>query len=73
MKVLYLDCRMGVAGDMLMAALLELLPEGERRGLIAQLNGLGISGVHAATQRTPNRLYAHPPNGAGPPLPEPLP
>lgn len=52
MKVLYLDCRMGVAGDMLMAALLELLPEGERQGFIDKLNGLGIPGVHAAMQRT---------------------
>ena len=52
MKVLYLDCRMGVAGDMLMAALLELLPEGERQGFIDKLNGLGIPGVHAAMHRT---------------------
>lgn len=52
MKILYLDCRMGVAGDMLMAALLELLPEGERQGFIDKLNGLGIPGVHAAMQRT---------------------
>ena len=52
MKILYLDCRMGVAGDMLMAALLELLPEGERQGFIDKLNGLGIPGVHAAMQCT---------------------
>lgn len=52
MKILYLDCRMGVAGDMLMAALLELLPEGERQGFIDKLNGLGIPGVHAAMHRT---------------------
>lgn len=52
MKILYLDCRMGVAGDMLMAALLELLPEGERQGFIDKLNGLGIPGVHAQMQRT---------------------
>lgn len=51
MKVLYLDCHMGVAGDMLMAALLELLPEGERAAFIERFNGLGIPGVHAETVR----------------------
>ena len=35
MKLLYLDCYMGAAGDMLMAALLSLLPEPE--GYVAGL------------------------------------
>ena len=43
MRTLYLDCGMGAAGDMLTAALLELLPEPET--FVAELNGLGIPGV----------------------------
>ena len=43
MKTLYFDCSMGAAGDMLTAALLELLPD--RAGFLARLNALGIPGV----------------------------
>ena len=43
MKILYLDCAMGAAGDMLSAALYELMPEKET--VLAELNGLGIPGV----------------------------
>ena len=43
MKTLYLDCGMGAAGDMLTAALLELLPD--REAFLAELNRLGIPGV----------------------------
>ena len=43
MKNLYLDCSMGAAGDMLTAALLELVPD--RNGFLAELSGLGIPGV----------------------------
>lgn len=43
MKTLYFDCGMGAAGDMLTAALLELLPDPE--GFVAELNALKIPGV----------------------------
>ncbi len=43
MKTLYLDCSMGAAGDMLTAALLELVPEPDR--FVEELNALGIPGV----------------------------
>lgn len=44
MKTLYLDCGMGAAGDMLTAALLELLPDQDT--FIEEMNRLGIPGVH---------------------------
>lgn len=43
MRTLYLDCGMGAAGDMLAAALIELLPDPE--GFVNELNALGIPGV----------------------------
>ena len=43
MKLLYLDCGMGAAGDMLTAALLELFPD--PGAVLAELNALGIPGV----------------------------
>ncbi len=43
MRILYLDCGMGAAGDMLTAALLELLPDS--RSFLEELNGLGIPGI----------------------------
>lgn len=43
MKTLYLECGMGAAGDMLTAALLELMPDPD--AAVAELNGLGIPGV----------------------------
>lgn len=43
MKTLYLECQMGAAGDMLAAALFELLPE--RNYFLKQINQLGLEGV----------------------------
>ena len=44
MKTLYLECTMGAAGDMLTAALLEIVPD--RAAALARINALGIPGVH---------------------------
>ncbi len=43
MKTLFLDCGMGAAGDMLTAALLELMPD--QADFLQKLNSLGIPGV----------------------------
>ena len=49
MKTLYLDLGMGAAGDMLAAALLELLPEPQ--AFIDRFNALGIPGVTVSMER----------------------
>lgn len=48
MKTLYLECKMGAAGDMLMAALLELVPD--RDGFIRRMNSLGLPGVQLSAE-----------------------
>lgn len=48
MKTLYLDCSMGAAGDMLMAALLELCPD--REGFLDRMNRLGLPGVRVTAE-----------------------
>ena len=45
MKILYIDCGMGAAGDMLTASLLELLTEEERTAFLDKLDNAGIPGV----------------------------
>ena len=47
MKTLYLECNMGAAGNMLTAALLELMPD--KDAAVAELNAIGI----------PNVVYSH--------------
>lgn len=44
MKVIFFECNMGAAGDMLMSAMLDLLDEPEK--FIQELNMLNIPGVH---------------------------
>ena len=43
MKILFLDCGMGAAGDMLTAALVELLPDSDK--FMERLNALSIPDV----------------------------
>ncbi len=50
MKTLYLDLPMGAAGDMLSAALYELLNEEERKSFIEEINNAGIPGVRVTTE-----------------------
>ena len=49
MKTLYIDCGRGAAGDMLAAALLELLPD--PAAFVSDLNALGIPGVTVSLER----------------------
>ena len=50
MKTLYLECNMGAAGDMLMAALSELIPDAD--AFIDRMNGLHLPGVRFERQRS---------------------
>lgn len=51
MKTLYLDCGMGAAGDMLTAALLELLPDPD--AFVAELNDVGLP--HVVYEKVPTQ------------------
>ena len=50
MRTLYLDCGMGAAGDMLTAALSELLPD--QNAFFEKMNALGSPGVHFEKEKT---------------------
>ena len=53
MKTLYFNCDMGAAGDMLTAALLELLPD--KQAFLDKINTLGIPGVVVSAEPSVKR------------------
>ena len=52
MKTLYVECKMGIAGDMLMGALYELLDDDKRTEFLDKINDAGIPGVEVRSQET---------------------
>lgn len=50
MRTLYIECKMGIAGDMLMGALYELLDEDKRTEFLDKINHAGIPGVEVKAQ-----------------------
>ena len=50
MKTLYFECNMGAAGDMIMAALLEL--HNDPKGFLKRLNGIGIPNVVVSAENS---------------------
>ncbi len=49
MKTLYIDCGMGAAGDMLTAALLELVDD--KQAFVDKINSLGLDGVRVSCDK----------------------
>ena len=56
MKTLYLDCGMGAAGDMLSAALFELIDEKE--AFLEKMNALGLPGVTVSAEKAGAEIAA---------------
>lgn len=50
MRTLYIECNMGVAGDMLMAALYELLEDQEKESFLHAMNHLGLPDVRVEAE-----------------------
>lgn len=67
MNLLYFECNMGAAGDMLMGALYELLEKNEKREYLSRMNHMGLPGIEiipAAEQKcgihgTHMRIFVH--------------
>ena len=55
MKILYFDCGMGAAGDMMTGALLELLTEEEQQDMLEKFRKAGLSGVDVKREKVIRR------------------